>query len=309
MPLLGDVIVILGATAVGKTKLALDLAEALNGEIVGADSRQIYRYMDIGTAKPTPAQRARVPHHLVDVATPDSTLSLAQIQDLAYSAFDQIHQRGKLPFLVGGTGQYLTAICEGWTIPRVPPQAELRAELEAFAQAQGAQALHARLAQLDPEYAARTHPNNVRRVIRALEVCLTSGERMSQQQQQRSLPYRFLKFGLTLEREELYSRADQRVQQMMAEGFLDEVRLLLQLGYECHLPAMSAVGYAELCAHLLDGIALDDALERICFNTHDFIRRQEVWFRKHEPATMWHNSKDIHFSTLMTHIATWRGTA
>jgi len=248
----GKVVVILGATATGKTDLALDLAEALNGEIVGADSRQMYRLMDIGTAKPTPKQQARVPHHLVDVVDPDQTLSLAEVLAMTRAALDDILARGKQPFLVGGTGQYITALAEGWTIPRVSPQPALRAELEAQAAQHGTASLYARLQALDPAYAARVHPNNLRRVIRALEVCLVSGSTMSEQQRKASPPYDFFFLGLTMPREALYTRADVRLEAMFSLGFLDEVRHLLALGYERHLPAFSAVGYPECCAHLLD---------------------------------------------------------
>lgn len=163
-------IVILGATAVGKTELALTIAETIHGEIVGADSRQIYTLMDIGTAKPTPEERARVPHHLIDLIPPDGDLSLANYQRLAYAAVDDIHTRGKVPLLVGGTGQYITAVIEGWSPPEVPPQPELRAELEAYAAAHGARALFDRLIALDPDAQAFIEPRNIRRVVRAIEV-------------------------------------------------------------------------------------------------------------------------------------------
>ncbi|MBP8973644.1 MAG: tRNA (adenosine(37)-N6)-dimethylallyltransferase MiaA, partial [Anaerolineae bacterium] len=168
-------VVILGPTAVGKTALAIHVANALSGEIVSADSRQVYRYMDIGTAKPTPDELAAVPHHLIDLVTPDQPYSLAEYQRAAYRAIQDIRARARLPLLVGGTGQYLTAVLEGWGIPEVPPDASLRAELESFAAAQGARALHDRLRAVDPVAAGRIDYRNIRRVVRALEVCLLTG--------------------------------------------------------------------------------------------------------------------------------------
>ncbi len=220
MPLTGKpLLVILGATAVGKTELALSVAQALNGEIVGADSRQIYTLMDIGTAKPSLEERARVPHHLIDLIPPDGDLSLANYQRLAYAAINDIHARGKLPLLVGGTGQYITAVIEGWSPPEVPPNPELRAELEAFAATQGWEALFARLLAVDPDAQAFIEPRNIRRVVRAIEVTQLTGRPFSAQRQKQPPPYQVYQYGLTMEREHLYERADRRVDAMLADGF------------------------------------------------------------------------------------------
>jgi len=208
-------VTVVGPTAVGKTALSLHLAESLGGEIVSADSRLFYRGMDIGTAKPTPEELARIPHHLVDVADPDETVGLAEFQEQATAAIASIHARGKLPLLVGGTGQYVRAVVEGWRVPRVPPDARLRAEMEAQVERDGAEALHARLARLDPVAAERIDPRNVRRVIRALEVCLITGQPISEQQGKQPPPYRILQIGLTMERAALYARADRRVEAMV----------------------------------------------------------------------------------------------
>ena len=196
----GPLVIVLGATGVGKTSLAIELARALNGEIVGADSRQIYQYMDIGTAKPSAAQQALVRHHLVDIVPPDYNLSLAEYQDAAYRCIEALHQRGKLPFLVGGTGQYVSAVEEGWSIPRVPPNPELRADLEAYVAANSPAALHDRLRLVDPVSADRIHPNNVRRVIRALEVQIAAGKPISELQRKRPPPWRIFRLGLALPR-------------------------------------------------------------------------------------------------------------
>ena len=306
MPLIGKpLIIVLGATGVGKTQLAIELAQRLNGEIVGADSRQIYRYMDIGTAKPTPAQQAQVRHHLIDLVTPAQNLSLAQFQDAAYQAIDELHGRGKLPFLVGGSGQYITAVEEGWSIPRVAPDPELRAELEAYAASESALALHERLRLVDPVSAERIHPNNIRRVIRALEVQMLTGTAISALQVKQPPPYRIYRIGLRLAREQLYPRVDQRVDAMMAAGFVDEVRQLLDMGYGRELPAMSGLGYAEIAGHILDGDDLDAAVERAKFSTHEFIRQQDVWFRGHDNGILWHNVADMDIEALARNLKVW----
>lgn len=305
MPSTGNqpLIVVLGPTAVGKTALAIALARQFGGEIVSADSRQIYRDMDIGTAKPTPEQRAAAPHHLIDVVAPDEDLSLAQYQRLAYAAIDAIHARGRLPLLVGGTGQYITAVLEGWSIPEVPPNPTLRAELEAFAAERGLDALHARLLVLDPQAGEFVDARNPRRVIRALEVCIESGRPFSAQRAKRPPAYRVLTYGLTLERDALYARADQRVQDMLAAGFLDEVRGLLAKGYRRELPSMSGLGYRELAAHLLDGVPLEAAVQATINATHDFIRRQYTWFRGHDHAIIWQNVEQP--DALLAQTARW----
>ena len=301
----GKLIVLLGPTASGKTDLAIALAKALNGEIIGADSRQIYRYMDIGTAKPTTQQRQQVPHHLVDIVEPDENLGLAQYQRLAVRAIDDIQLRGKLPLLVGGTGQYITAVVEGWSIPEVPPNHALREELEAFANKHGSEALHRRLQEADPEAANSTHHRNVRRVVRYLEVYLKTGTPMSKLQQKKPPPYPVIQYGLCLERDRLYQRADQRFEQMMQQGFLDEVRYLLDLGYNRTLPSMSGLGYRELAAHLLDSLPLDEAIASAKNATHDFIRRQITWFRGHDSGIQWHDAETLNVAQFIDDCQRW----
>ncbi len=298
-------IIILGPTGVGKTELAIKLAQVLGGEIIGADSRQIYRYMDIGTAKPTAEQQALVPHHLIDIAAPDYRLSLAEYQDAAKRAIGDIHQRGLIPFLVGGSGQYITAVEEGWSIPRVPPDPVLRAELERFAADNSAAALHERLQAVDPVAADGIHPNNMRRVIRALEVQMLTGTAISAQQVKRRPPWRIHRLGLQLPRASLYPRVDARVDAMIAAGLVEEVAGLLDMGYDRALPSMSGLGYREIAAHLLDGSPLDEAVERTKFSTHEFIRRQDVWFRGHDNGILWHNVEDIDAADLARDTGGW----
>jgi len=283
----GRLLVIAGPTAVGKTGLAVRLGEALGGEIVSADSRQIYKGMDIGTAKPTPEERARTPHYLIDVREPDDPLSLAEYQALAYRAIDALLARGTLPMLVGGTGQYVRAVVEGWGIPAVPPDEALRAELYAEAGASGHEALHARLRALDPVAAGRIDPRNVRRVVRALEVCLVAGRPISELQRKSPPPYHILQIGLTRPRPALYRRVDERVDAMIAAGLVDEVRRLVQAGYDWRLPAMSSLGYREIGAHLRDEISLEEAVQRIKRETRRFIRHQHNWFNPSDPHICW----------------------
>ena len=287
MTVSGELVVIVGPTAVGKTALSLHLAEALGGEVVSADSRLFYRGMDVGTAKPTPEERARVPHHLIDVADPGETVGLAEFQEQAYAAIGDIHARDKLPLLVGGTGQYVRAVVEGWRVPRVPPNPALRAQLEAQAEREGAAALHARLARLDPEAAGRIDARNVRRVIRALEVCLITGRPISQQQRRQPPPYRILQIGLTMERTALYARADRRVEAMVAAGLEDEVRRLVEAGYGWDLPAMSGLGYAQFRPYFEDEATLQDVVAEIERATRRFIRHQYNWFHPNDPAIRW----------------------
>lgn len=300
-------LILLGPTGVGKTELAIELALRLNGEIVGADSRQIYQYMDIGTAKPTGEQQSLIRHHLIDFVAPDANLSLAEYQDLAYRCIDDLHAKGKLPLLVGGTGQYITAVEEGWSIPRVPPNHELRAELEAFVAKHSAGALHEQLRLADPVAAERIHPNNYRRVIRALEVHRLTGQTISRLQEKTPPPYRILTLGLRLDRALLYPRVDARVDRMIEAGFVREVQNLLNLGFGRDLPAMSGLGYLEIAEHLLDDTPLDLAIERTKFNTHDFIRRQDVWFRGHDNGILWHNVEEIDADSLAKIVTDWIG--
>jgi len=271
---------VVGPTAVGKTALAIALAQHLGGEIVSADSRQVYRGMDIGTAKPTPAERAAAPHHLIDVVNPDDEWSLAVYQDQASAAIADIAGRGKLPILAGGTGQYLAAVLQGWQLPRVAPDPALRAALEAEAAEQGTEALHARLTRVDPAAAASIMASNVRRVVRALEVYELTGRPISAQRAMQAPPYRARTVWLTLPAPALYERIDARVEAMMAAGLLEEVRGLVARGYGWELPAMSSLGYREFHPYLAGESALEACVQRLKYNTHAFARRQKSWFAR-----------------------------
>jgi tRNA dimethylallyltransferase len=286
---LKPLVVIAGPTGVGKTGLAVGLVEALRGrppvEVVSADSRQIYRHMDIGTAKPTPVERAAITHHLIDIVDPGETLTMAAYQRLAYVSIDDIHRRSGLPLLVGGTGQYITALLEGWSAPEIPPDPVLRAELEASAREGGPGILVERLRALDPISAERIDPKNLRRIIRALEVCILSGQPFSAQRGRQPPPYRALEIGLTMDRELLYTRLDKRIDHMMERGLLDEVSALARRGYAWTLPSMSGLGYAQLGAFLRGDVSLDEAVAAIKRDTRGFVRRQYTWFRRHGSLT------------------------
>lgn len=299
------VIVIVGPTAVGKTGLAVRLAQAFDGVIISADSRQVYRYMDIGTAKPTPEERAAAPHVLVDFLEPDEQLTLAEFQRMAYDAIDAAHAAGQLPLLVGGTGQYVQAVVEGWGIPRVAPHPALRADLAGFAATYGAAALHAWLADEDPPAAERIDYRNVRRVVRALEVLLVSGQPISEAQRRSPPPYTVLQIGLTRSRESLYSRIDARVDQMMEAGLLQEVTDLLARGYGWDLPSMSSLGYRQFSDYLAGRNKLEAAVQAIKRETRRFVRQQATWFREDDPAIRWYDLDETDATVIVAEVATW----
>ncbi len=280
-------VVIVGPTAVGKTEVALRLAEQLNGEIVSADSRLFYRGMDIGTAKPTPEEQARVPHHLVDVAGPDEPWSLAVFQRAAAEAIAGVQARGRLPLLVGGTGQYVQAVLQGWEIPPQEPDPALRRALERWAGEVGPDGLHRRLAALDPAAAAAIDARNVRRTIRALEVTLRTGRRFSEQRQRSASPYSLLIVGLKRPRAELYRRVDERIERMIAAGLVEEARELLEKGYSPSLPTLSAIGYREIIAYLRGEMSLEEAVVQMKRLTRRFVRHQGAWFSEKDPNIHW----------------------
>lgn len=279
-------IAVVGATATGKTAAGVALAVALNGEIVGADSRQVYRGMPIGTAQPSRDELAAAHHHLIGFLPPDAPFGLAGYLDVAGAAIAEIQARNHRPILVGGTGQYVWALVEGWTVPRVAPDLDLRSELQAFVRLSGAGALHARLDRVDPAAAAAIHPNNVRRVVRALEVYEHTGTPISAQQ--RSTPGSdVLVIGLSMPRDVVYQRADRRVERMYQAGMLDEVRALDVAGYARHLPSMASIGYPEAWAVYHGELSTSEAILRTQLATHRLVRQQQTWFRGSDPRIAW----------------------
>jgi tRNA dimethylallyltransferase len=288
---MNHLIAIVGPTAVGKSKLAFSLAQVFDLEIVNADSRQVYRYMDIGTAKPSPQEQKSIPHHVIDIVNPDEAFNLSLYQSLAHGAIEDIQKRGKLPLLVGGSGLYVWSVLEGWRIPQVPPDPALRRSLEDRAASEGVESLYQQLQGIDPVAARRIDRRNVRRVIRALEVCQSSGS-FSQPQGKEPPGFKTLLLGLTAERNELYQRIDQRIDNMIEQGLVAEVRGLLDMGYNLDLPAMSSVGYRQIGSFLQGEVGLPAAIQQIKFETHRFARHQYAWFRLGDPRIRWFDRRE-----------------
>ncbi len=252
----------------------------------GADSRQVYRHMQIGTAQPDQLA-AGVPHHLIGFLDPDESFSLVRYQELAYRTISEIQARGRLPFLVGGTGQYVWAVIEGWEVPRVTPRPGLRQELEARADAIGAEKLYSELLASDPEAAKKINPNNVRRVIRALEVYQATGVPFSQLRRKKAPPFRSLIIGLTAARAALYKRVDARVEDMVKHGLINETGKLAELGYDLNLPALSGIGYRQIVSYLRGEMTLEAAVQQIKYETHRYIRQQYAWFKPGDKRIHW----------------------
>ncbi|MHC1578185.1 MAG: tRNA (adenosine(37)-N6)-dimethylallyltransferase MiaA [Dehalococcoidia bacterium] len=280
-------IAIVGPTAVGKSELALQLAQYFSLEIISADSRQVYRYMDIGTSKPTLGERASVPHHVIDVVEPDEDFSLAMYHQLAIGALETIQQKGKLPLLVGGSGLYVWSLVEGWKIPEVPPDQKLRRRLEARAEQGDSQGLYRELQDVDPVAAAKINPANIRRIVRALEIYYVTGKAPSQLQRKVLPAFSTLVIGLTRDRSELYGRIDRRVDRMIQRGLLEEVEDLVKKGYSPSLPSMSGIGYKQIGQFLRGEMTLPQAIDRIKYETHRLARHQYAWFRLSDSKIRW----------------------
>ncbi|MBI4789928.1 MAG: tRNA (adenosine(37)-N6)-dimethylallyltransferase MiaA [Chloroflexi bacterium] len=294
-----SLVAIVGPTAVGKTALAIQLAEEFRGEIVSADSRQVYREMDIGTAKPTSTERRRVPHHLLDLVNPGEAFTLAQYQHRAYAIIAEIHARGNVPLLVGGSGLYVRAILEGLDIPRIAPDPARRAELER----EPSPMLYARLQQLDPVAAAKIDPRNKRRIIRALEVSQAAGQPISELQTRRAPNYRTLRLGLTLPRDELYRRINARVDQMMEAGLVAEVRALMAQGYGLETPSMSGLGYRQIAAYVRGEATLEEAVRLLKRDTRRFVHHQYSWFRLDDPRIHWFDVSQASYADMRAEVA------
>ncbi|HEX76751.1 MAG TPA: tRNA (adenosine(37)-N6)-dimethylallyltransferase MiaA [Dehalococcoidia bacterium] len=285
-------VAVIGPTAVGKSQLALRLAQDFNGEIVNADSRQVYRYMDIGTAKPGQAERSLIQHHLVDMINPDEPFSLAIYHKLASGVIEDIQQRHKLPILVGGSGLYVWAVVEGWKIPQVPPDTELRHRLETRVKEEGGYALYQELQRVDPVAATKIMPTNLRRIIRALEIYQLTGQPAYQLWQKEAPPYPILIIGLTAERGDLYKRIDFRIDEMIKQGLVDEVKDLMAKGYSLDLPSMSGIGYRQIGMFLQGELDLPTAIQQLKHETHRFARHQYAWFHLDDARIHWFDVSD-----------------
>ena len=282
------ILVISGPTASGKTWLAVELAKKYNGEVVSADSMQIYRRMDIGTAKPTRSEMGGVPHHMIDVADPEEDFSVARYVDMAARCVEDVLSRGRLPILAGGTGLYIDSLLSGRTFAAFDEASPLRAELEARYAREGGEALLRELAKADPDAAARLHPNDAKRIVRALEVWLTTGKTITRHNEEtRSVPPRYDALTLTLDyerREDMWARIDKRVDKMMSDGLEEEVRALLRSGVPAKCTAMQAIGYKEMIPVVSGDAAAADAAARIKLRSRQYAKRQRTWFRRNTRA-------------------------
>ncbi len=288
-------VAIVGPTGIGKTRLAIYLARVFNGEIIGADSRQVYRYMDIGTAKPAPEELASVPHHLVNIIEPDEEFNLALFQEKARYAIDDIFARGKIPFLVGGTGLYIKAIMEGFRPPGVSPDRDFRYNIEKNANDKTINDLYTNLAATDPDAAAKIDRRNVRRLTRALEVQAKAGKKFSELGRKEPPDFKSFIIGLTTDRGTLYRIVDARVDEMIRQGFIQEVENLLHRGYTFDLPSMSGIGYKQIGQYLQGKMTLEAAIQKIKTETHRFIRHQYAWFRLTDERIHWFDISKVEY--------------
>ncbi|MDP6585861.1 MAG: tRNA (adenosine(37)-N6)-dimethylallyltransferase MiaA [Anaerolineales bacterium] len=303
-----NLISIVGPTAVGKTTSAISLAELIGGEIVSADSRLLYIGMNIGTAKPSYREMQCVPHHLIDVTTPDKPWSLAQYKIAANNVISDIQQRRNIPVLVGGTGQYVRAIVEGWNIPPIPEDNKIRDELVAYAERHGSMNLHEKLMRLDHEAAESIDPRNIRRIIRALEVCITTGKTFSQLRTKTRPNYDIYMIGLTMDRTELYKRIDTRIDKMFAIGWVEEVRGLVDKGYTQDMSSMSALGYRDVVSHIRGEIDIAETKRRIRKASRRLVRRQASWFSTDDVSINWYEMRQFSITQLHTNVTNWIST-
>lgn len=288
-------IILTGPTAVGKTKASIGLAKAVDGEIISADSMQVYRHMDIGSAKIKPEEMEGIPHHLIDVLEPDDEFHVVKFQQLAKKAMREIWERGHIPIVTGGTGFYIQALLYDIDFDENEKEDACRKELEAYAREHGAEALHEKLALVDPASAEMIHPNNIKRVIRALEFYEQTGKRISEHnetQRQRESPYAFAYFVLTDDRAHLYERINRRVDQMIEEGLVNEVQALKDKGYTKHLVSMQGLGYKEILDYLDGNCTLEEAIYTIKRDTRHFAKRQLTWFKR-ERDVIWINKQSF----------------
>jgi tRNA dimethylallyltransferase len=299
------VLIIVGPTAVGKTDLSIRLAGLINGEIISADSRLLYNGMNIGTAKPTKAQLEKVKHHLVDISEPQDTWSLAKYNEHVKKAIEDIQYKGRLPILVGGTGQYVRSLLEGWDIPEVAPDEEMRKVLETWGSEIGARELHKRLKIIDPRAAEMNDPENLRRTVRALEVIFRTGCRFSDQRLKDIPPHNFKVIGLIRPRVELFKRVDNRIESMFASGFVQEVEELLSMGIPLETHALSAIGYSEVIRYFQGEISLEEAKVLMRKKTRNFIRKQTNWFKPDDPAIEWFEMEPDPIEEIHSSIYNW----
>lgn len=291
-------IVLTGPTAVGKTSLSISLAKAVNGEIISADSMQVYKGMDIGSAKIRKEEMQGVTHYLVDILEPEEEFHIVKFQELAKAAMEEIYAKGKIPILVGGTGFYIQAVTRDIDFTQAEQETSYREELEQLAKEKGAEYLHEKLREVDPKSAENIHANNVKRVIRALEFYHQNGTPISEhneEQKQQTSPYNLAYFVLTAPREILYERIDRRVDQMMEEGLLEEVKSLRERGCHRGMVSMQGLGYKEILAYLEGEYPLEEAVRILKRDTRHFAKRQLTWFRR-EQDVIWVDKEQFHWN-------------
>lgn len=287
------VVVLTGPTAVGKTALSIHLAKAISGEIISADSMQVYQQMDIGTAKIKPEEMQGIPHYLVDEFPPDEEFNVVKFKEYANKYMEQIYEKGKIPILVGGTGFYIQAVLKDVAFEQ-EEVSQCRKRLEQLAEEKGAHYLHLQLQNVDPKSALAIHENNVRRVIRALEYYEQTGKCISvhnEQEKKKESPYNFAYFVLNQDRSILYERIDKRVDLMVEEGLVDEVKHLLEQGYGRDLVSMQGLGYKEICAYLENEISLEEAIYILKRDTRHFAKRQLTWFKREQDVIWVHKDQ------------------
>ena len=288
-------IILTGPTAVGKTKLSIALAKAVNGEIISADSMQVYQYMDIGSAKIKKEEMQGVPHYLIDVLKPEEEFHVVRFQEMAKQAMEEIYAKGKIPILTGGTGFYIQAVVKDIDFSENTEKSEVRSRLEQLAKDKGSEYLHQKLLEVDPDSAQKIHANNVKRVIRALEYYELTGEKISlhnEREAAKESPYCYAYFVLNDLREKLYQRIDARVDEMLKEGLVQEVEKLSRMGYTRNMVSMQGLGYKEILAYLEGECSLEEAVYILKRDTRHFAKRQITWFKR-EPDVIWVNKPEF----------------
>ncbi|TCS93808.1 tRNA (adenosine(37)-N6)-dimethylallyltransferase MiaA [Hazenella coriacea] len=298
-----QLLVIVGPTAVGKTALSIELAKQIHGEILSGDSMQVYREMDIGTAKASMEERMEIPHHLIDMIDPDHPFSVQDFQQLARKTITDIVSRNHFPILVGGTGLYIESVIHSYQMPHVEEDLSLRQELNEYAEKHGNEALHRRLYEVDPASAVKLHPNDRRRIIRAMEVYQVTGKPLSELKGKKESPYTPLWIGLTMPRDQLYERINRRVDAMIELGLIDEVKRLKERGYHRGLTSMQAIGYKEIMSYLQGEISLEQAIDMIKQGTRKYAKRQLSWFRRLQEIHWFDVTKDGSFAEIQRLVA------
>lgn len=301
------VIFLVGPTASGKTKLSIEIAKAFNTEIISADSRYFYRGMDIGTAKPTYREMDNIKHHLIDIVDPDETISVAEYKQTVEKIISSLHDNQKIPIVVGGTGQYIHSIIYNWSMPQIEPDPILREYLEKYALENGKEKLYTYLEKHDPEAAKFIDFRNLRRTIRAVEVILKTGIKFSELRKSNKLIYSQKIIGIHWKREELYKRIDERIDEMIQNGFIEEVHELINAKFNINTPAMSAIGYREIIYYLRGKCSLDEATILMKRNTRQYVRRQANWFKEDDPSIKWFDGKNLDTGKVLAYLKSDEG--